>query len=148
MAHDPTKVRFGHAVHGILRRRGMTLEEAGKIAKVEPSLISKWKRGDWQVIPEETLERVIKAVAQDEDDLTALAAAYAYDMVPGSVKGRVTVTKTKRGSDADMRGLVGQWNVETRQKLQEIGDAVQYDEDIRQLFNSLAAIAKRANGKR
>lgn len=149
MAFDPTKIHFGAAVHEVIRRRGMTIEEASKKAKIQHTLISKWKGGRWQVIPEKTLEAVIDAVAETREDREQMAAAYAYDMLPGSSKGALRVVKIDAmAKKADIRGLTGTWNVETRQKLQAIGDAVQHDEDIRQMFDSLAAISKRANEKR
>lgn len=149
MAYDATKIHFGHCIHDILRRRGLSLEDAGVYAKIQPTLISKWKKGRWQVIPEKTLAAVMDVVAENEEDLIALASAYAYDMIPGSAKGRVRVVKIDPKTKlADTRGLVGRWNAETRLKLQAIGDAVQHDGDIRQMFDSLAAISKRANEKR
>lgn len=149
MAYDPTKIHFGSCVHEIIKRRGWSMEEAGKKAGLQPTIISKWKRGAWQVIPEKTLESLIEAVAETEEDRERLAAAYAYDMLPGSAKANLRVVKIDAmAKKSDIRGLSGSLNTETRQKLSAIGEAIQYDEDLRRMFNSMADWAKRAIEKR
>lgn len=147
MVQSPGRIYFGAALTLCAEINDMTMAEVCKKAHINPTNVSKWKKGRYQVIPEKMLLRIVSAVAKDQKQADELFAAYVIDMMPGDSRRRLNVApvvETPEGTDP--RGLAGAWGTEVRMKLHRIGDAADKDAEFRRMFDTLSGWAKRITG--
>jgi hypothetical protein len=141
-------------LHEVLKEEGRTFTELAKqIPGLQKSHLARWKKGQWDTIPQ--LVEVILSATKDTDRRTELIIAYIMDQTPIEYRGTIQVNAGPQAR-AEAGSLKG-YPPRLLQKLHVIGEAYPLDQEFQRSVDAMSAWAvgmlagsalKRSTGKR